>query len=89
MGVVYPAMFIHGLNLSEINVMGELLTEAGLDASRYLEAITTDEVKNLLKLNTKEAGERGAFGAPTFFIGEAMHFGQDRLRWVEQDLLAQ
>jgi len=89
MDVVYPAMFIHGLNLSEINVPGELLTEAGLDASRYLEAITTDEVKNLLKLNTEEAGERDAFGAPTFFIGEAMHFGQDRLRWVEQDLLAQ
>ena len=89
MDVVYPAMFIHGLNLSEINVAGELLTEAGLDASRYLEAITTDEVKNLLKLNTEEAGERDAFGAPTFFIGEAMHFGEDRLRWVEQDLLAQ
>ena len=89
MDVVYPAMFIHGLNLSEINVMGELLTEAGLDASRYPEAITTDEVKNLLKLNTEEAGERDAFGAPTFFIGEVMNFGQDRLRWVEQDLLAQ
>ena len=54
MGVVYPAMFIHGLNLSEINVMGELLTEAGLDASRYLEAITTDEVKNLLRKRERE-----------------------------------
>ena len=48
----------------------------------------TDEVKDLLKRNTEEAGERGAFGAPTFFIGDSMHFGQDRLRWVEQDLLA-
>ncbi len=89
MEVVYPARFIKGLNPSEINAMGEWMTEAGLDASRYLEAITTDEVKNLLKLNTEEAGERGAFGAPTFFIGEAMNFDQDRLRWVEQDLLAQ
>jgi 2-hydroxychromene-2-carboxylate isomerase len=88
MDVIYPAMFVQGLNLSEVSVVGELLTEAGLDAPRYLEAITTDEVKNLLKRNTEEAGERGAFGAPTFFIGESMHFGQDRLRWVEQDLLA-
>jgi 2-hydroxychromene-2-carboxylate isomerase len=88
MDVIYPAMFVHGLNLSEVSVVGELLTEAGLDAPRYLEAITTDEVKDLLKRNTVEAGERGAFGAPTFFIGESMHFGQDRLRWVEQDLLA-
>lgn len=59
MDVVYPAMFIHGLNLSEIGVLGELLTEAGFDASRYLEAITTDEMKNFLKQNTEEAGERG------------------------------
>jgi 2-hydroxychromene-2-carboxylate isomerase len=88
MDVIYPAMFVHGLNLSEVSVVGELLTEAGLDAPRYLEAITTDEVKDMLKRNTEEAGERGAFGAPTFFIGESMHFGQDRLRWVEQDLLA-
>ena len=88
MDVIYPAMFVHGLNLSDVSVVGELLTEAGLDAPRYLEAITTDEVKDLLKRNTEEAGERGAFGAPTFFIGESMHFGQDRLRWVEQDLLA-
>lgn len=88
MDVIYPAMFVHGLNLSELSVVGELLNEAGLDAPRYLEAITTDEVKGLLKRNTEEAAERGAFGAPTFFIGESMHFGQDRLRWVEQDLLA-
>jgi len=88
MDVIYPAMFVHGLNLSEVSVVGALLTEAGLDAPRFLEAITTDKVKNLLKRNTEEAAERGAFGAPTFFIGESMHFGQDRLRWVEQDLLA-
>ena len=86
MAVVYPAMFIEGLNLSEIEVVGQLIARAGLDSARYLEAIKTDEVKALLKNNTQEAADRGAFGAPTFFIGDNMHFGQDRLPFVEQDL---
>lgn len=87
MDVVYPAMFVDGLNLSDISVVGDLLAQSGLDAERYLAAITTDEIKDLLKGHTEEAAARGAFGAPTFFVGDAMHFGQDRLHWVEQDLL--
>lgn len=86
MAVIFPAMFIEGLNLSEIEVVGSLIGKAGLDSTRYLESIKTNEVKELLKSNTQEAADRGAFGAPTFFIGDTMHFGQDRLHFVEQDL---
>lgn len=86
MAVIFPAMFVEGLNLSEIEVVGSLIGKAGLDSTRYLESIGTDEVKDLLKSNTQEAADRGAFGAPTFFIGDTMHFGQDRLHFVEQDL---
>jgi 2-hydroxychromene-2-carboxylate isomerase len=86
MAVIFPAMFVEGLNLSEIEVVGSLIGKAGLDSARYLDAIKTDEVKELLKSNTQEAADRGAFGAPTFFIGDTMHFGQDRLHFVEQDL---
>ena len=32
------------------------------------------------------AVERGVFGAPTFFIGQEMHFGQDRLDFVAEAL---
>ena len=86
MATVFPAMFVEGLNLSDVEVVGALITKAGLDGPRYLEAIKTDEVKDLLKKNTQEAADRGAFGAPTFFIGDTMHFGQDRLHFVEEDL---
>jgi 2-hydroxychromene-2-carboxylate isomerase len=41
------------------------------------------EVKQALILNTEEAVKRGAFGAPTFFVGDEMFFGQDRLAMVE------
>jgi 2-hydroxychromene-2-carboxylate isomerase len=86
MAQFYPAMFVDGLDISKPDVLAELLTKAGLDAQYYLEAIQTDEVKELLKANTQEAADRGAFGAPTFFVGDTMHFGQDRLHFVEEDL---
>ena len=38
--------------------------------------------------NTDGAVARGAFGAPTFFVGEEMYFGQDRLDYVEDELAA-
>ena len=88
MAVVYPAMFVEGLDISKPDVLAELFTKAGLDPQEYLDAIQTDEVKELLKANTQEAADRGAFGAPTFFIGDNMHFGQDRLHFVEEDLQA-
>ena len=88
MATVFPAMFVEGLNLSEVEVVGALIKQAGLDDVRYLEAIQSDEVKTLLKRNTEEAADRGAFGAPTFFVGDTLHFGQDRLHFVEQDLEA-
>ena len=88
MAVVFPAMFVEGLNLCDLEVVGSVINDAGLDSNRYLEAIKTDEVKDLLKRNTQEAADRGTFGAPTFFIDDKMHFGQDRLHFVEQDLTA-
>jgi len=86
----YPAMFVDGRDLADLDVLRDILTNAGLEADRYLQAITTDEVKDLLKNNTQEAADRGAFGAPTFFVhnetDEEMFFGQDRLQFVEEEL---
>jgi len=83
---LYPAMFIEGLDISKTEVLAELFTKAGIDADYYLNAIKTDQVKEMLKANTQEAADRGAFGAPTFFVGDKMYFGQDRLHFVEEDL---
>lgn len=92
MAVAFPAMFVEGRNLADLGVLRDLLADAGLDADRYLQAIATDEVKNLLKNNTQEAADRGAFGAPTFFVetasGDEMFFGQDRLDFVAEELAA-
>jgi len=86
MAQAYPAMFVDGRDLSDLAVLKDIIASAGLDADYYLEAIATDEIKSQLKNNTQEAADRGAFGAPTFFVGDEMFFGQDRLEFVEEEL---
>jgi 2-hydroxychromene-2-carboxylate isomerase len=43
-------------------------------------------VKEQLKTVTQEAVARGVFGAPTFFVGDTMYWGQDRLDFVKEAL---
>ena len=75
-------------NLGDPAVIVETLNEAGLDASAYVEGIQQQAVKDKLIANTEEAVGKGAFGAPTFFVGGKMWWGQDRLDWVEEELAA-
>jgi 2-hydroxychromene-2-carboxylate isomerase len=63
------------------------LTESGFDAERLIEASSTPAVKAELIANTERAVERGAFGAPTFFIDGELWFGKDRLNDVEQAIV--
>jgi len=88
MAIAYPAMWVEGRDLSDLEVLADIITRAGLDAERYLAAIQTAAVKDRLKANTQEAADRNAFGAPTFFVGDALFFGQDRLEFVEAALTA-
>ena len=55
-----------------------------LDADRLLELVQTREIKDELLANTERSVERGTFGAPTFFVGDDIFFGKDRLRDVEE-----
>jgi 2-hydroxychromene-2-carboxylate isomerase len=43
-------------------------------------------VKESLKIRTQQAVDRGVFGAPTFFVGDEMFWGQDRLDFVRAAL---
>ena len=61
---------------------------AGFDADAFVALVADPEVKARLIATTEEAVARGVFGAPTFFVGDAMFFGQDRLDFVREALLA-
>src|ERR1700680_1271666 len=63
------------------------LTASGLDAARLFARAQNADVKAKLIENTQSAVERGAFGAPTFFVGKEMFFGKEQLREVEEMVL--
>ena len=86
LNAVFEAMWVHRANMNEPDVVTETLAGAGLDAGSILESAGRQEVKDRLRTATEEAVARGAFGAPTFFVGDEMFFGQDRLDFVEAAL---
>lgn len=65
------------------------LIASGIDADRLLARAQDADVKARLMELTQAAVDRGAFGAPTFFVGREMFFGKDQLRDVEEEIAAQ
>ena len=65
-------------------IVAAALQESGLDADRLMARAQAQDAKDQLMANTNEAVERGAFGIPTFFVGEEMFFGKNTLRDVEE-----
>ena len=79
-------MFVHDRDLADDDVLADLLTDSGLKSDDYLSAADDEDIKAVLKRNTEEAVARGAFGAPTFFVGDDMFFGNDRFDFVREAL---
>jgi 2-hydroxychromene-2-carboxylate isomerase len=75
-----------GLKLDDKEVLARRTAEAGLDATRLLEDAQLPGVKQSLAETTDAVARRGAFGIPTFFVGEEMFFGKERLAQVEEEL---
>jgi 2-hydroxychromene-2-carboxylate isomerase len=82
MDAVFHAMWAEPRNLGEPAELAAVLRQAGLDANAFLALVSDTAVKEQLKKHTEEAVARGVFGAPTFFVGEEMFWGQDRLDFV-------
>ena len=62
---------------------------SGIDIDRLIARAQQDDVKKKLIELTSDAVARGAFGSPTFFVGEEMFFGKDQLRDVEESIVEQ
>ncbi|WP_119066688.1 2-hydroxychromene-2-carboxylate isomerase [Rubrobacter indicoceani] len=75
-----------GLKGDEAGPVSEICRRIGLDAEEVLAAASSDRVKEGLKERTGAAVERGVFGTPTFFVGDEMFWGNDRLLFVEEAL---
>jgi len=84
---VFQHMWERPKKMDDPAVFRAALVESGLDADRLLARAQDQDVKDTLAANTQRACERGAFGIPTFFVGDEMWFGKDRLRDVEEEIV--
>lgn len=88
MDAVFQAIWVDSRNLNDPVTVGQVLTDAGFDAATLLAMANEQATKDQLKAVTMKAVERGVFGAPTFFVGEDMFWGQDRMEQVKAALKA-
>ena len=84
---VFRHMWAEPKKMDDPDVVRTALTQSGLDAARLLARVQESEVKDRLLKNTEASVARGTFGSPTFFVGEEIFFGKDRLRDVEEEIL--
>jgi 2-hydroxychromene-2-carboxylate isomerase len=84
--VVFKAVWSDQKKMDAPEVVRTVLQQSGLDADRLLGRTAEPEVKDRLLKNTQESVARGTFGAPTFFVGDEIFFGKDRLRDVEEEI---
>ncbi|MES1990115.1 MAG: 2-hydroxychromene-2-carboxylate isomerase [Pseudomonadota bacterium] len=84
--IVFRAMWETSKKMDDAEVIRTELDAGGLDGAHIIARIQDQDVKDKLMANTTASVERGAFGAPTFFVGGEIFFGKDRVRDVEEEI---
>ena len=85
---MFNAIWRDALNMGDPAVIGQSLVKNGFDAKAYFAGTQELAIKDELKARSDAAVARGVFGLPTFFVGDKMWWGQDRLEWVKDALRA-
>jgi 2-hydroxychromene-2-carboxylate isomerase len=83
---VFKAIWVDALNMNDPATVAEALLRSGFDARALVALANEQTTKDALKAATQTAVERGVFGAPTFFVGDQMFWGQDRMDFVKEAL---
>lgn len=79
----FRAVWAEGRDLNDKGVVATLLAEAlGADEAAAREAMTAQPIKDRLREATAAAVARGVFGTPTFFVGDELFWGHDRLDYA-------
>lgn len=85
----YHHMWVAPKKMDDPQVFREAFLSSGLDIDRISARAQQDDVKKKLIENTSDAVARGSFGSPTFYVGDEIFFGKDKLREVEEEIVAQ
>ena len=84
---MFRHMWAEPKKMDDPEVVRAALVQSGLPAEALLARAQAAEVKERLLKNTESTVGRGTFGSPTFFVGNEMFFGKDRLRDVEEEIV--
>ena len=85
----YHHMWVEPKKMDDPEVFRSAFISSDIDIDTLIRRSQQDDVKKRLIDLTHDAVDRGAFGAPTFFVGKEMFFGKDQLRDVEESIVAQ
>lgn len=85
---MWAAMWQQARDLADPAVVAQVARDAGLDGDAIVAGAQDGTIKQRLKDNVEEALARGAFGLPSMFVAGEMHFGNDRVDFVEDALVA-
>ena len=86
---VYHHMWAEPKKMDDAEVIRAALTSSSLPADAIMAGIQQPEVKHQLIKNTEDSVTRGVFGSPSFFVGDELFFGKDKLVEVEEEIRAQ
>jgi len=84
----YHHMWVEPKKMDDPQIFRDAFLSSGLDINRIIARAQQDDVKKKLVENTNNAVARGSFGSPTFYVGDEIFFGKDRLREVEEEIAA-
>lgn len=84
---MFRHMWAEPKKMDDPEVVRSALEESGFNARSLMARTQEPEVKDRLLQNTQASVARGTFGAPTFFVGDEIFFGKDRLRDVEDEIV--
>jgi 2-hydroxychromene-2-carboxylate isomerase len=85
----YHHMWEEPKKMDDLEIFRTAFVSSGIDIDHLIARAQQDDVKKKLIENTSDAVSRGAFGSPTFFVGNEMFFGKDQLRDVEEAIVEQ
>ena len=71
-------------DIGDRDVLASIATSAGFDGAALIDIADAKPARDELAALTETAEARGVFGAPTFFVGDEMFWGKDRLDFVER-----
>jgi len=83
---LFQAVWVEGVWPLDEDVCRQAAVSVGLSPSAFEQAFADPATDDELRNTAAEAHRRGAFGVPTFFVGNRMFWGNDRLVLVRHYL---